>query len=222
MPPFAPPNIRSVNAIILTQITDSVSFGIILISLVKSGKKREMTFPKKYLFKSIWVILPLSIVGSVLVYFYTCKLSLIIISYALILYPIVKSINGDRLFRNPIVSGFTSIVASMTAFNQPAFDSYSHKEPVSPFSNEFRAFFQLFTITLLSGITNLWLSEYRFVSLLSLSTIIFSVAGSVFGRFAGGIIQVKIKPNTIDTLYHVFLTVLGIVGFSYVISNIRI
>lgn len=249
VPPFAPPTIHSVYAITLTQLTDSVSLGIIIFGLARSGTasgsvcltggadekfrtvgdqhtkqnatRRDVNL-RILLQRSFLIAIPFAIVGPILVYFFTCELSLLELVPALLLYPIIQIIGKKSRIWSPAYVGIASFVASTTAFSEPALDAYLG--PPSSRTNDAKiaAFLLLFLVNLLSGITNLFFAAIRFSSLLPWDALVFAVSGTIIGRLAGRIFRLGIDSRNVEKFYLIVVAALGVIGLiylSYIVIN---
>jgi len=218
VPPFSPPTTSSVSAIALTQLTDSASLGVILIGLARSPTSIKWTALRNLFLGPFLVAVPFTILGPLLVYLFTCRVSLLVLAPALGSFALSQLTRRGRKPQSLIYVATASVVASMTAFNQPALDSYlSQKSPDSD-SAGFTAFLLLFMVALLAGVMNLLLSAYRLGVSLTPNAFGFAIGGTILGRLAGRSFPLGRATRTVDTFYLVLLVGLSVIGFVYIIQ----
>lgn len=247
VPPFAPPTIHSVYAITLTQLIDSVSLGMIVFGFARSrttaGSVSPTTTDAKspedqhqrsnnsckdavlriFSQNSFVLAIPFAIAGPILVYLFTCELSLLLLVPALFSYPIIQIVAKKRgRIWGTLYLTLASFIASTTAFNEPALDAYLGPSSSRSERAKFAAFLLLFLITLLSGIANLFFAAIRFSSLLPLSALFFGVGGTISGRLVARFAPLGIDSKNVEKLYLIVLAALGVIGLiylSYIVVN---
>jgi hypothetical protein len=199
---------RSVYAVVLTQLTDSVSLAIMVIGIERNVPTRPNV---SKIASNLVITLPFAIVAAVLVYIFTCELSVILIVPTLILLSATKireiGKTGKVWNGNPsrnrenLYSAIASFISSATAFNQlvlVTFPKYAYPE-----GQQFYAFLSLFILTLVSGISNLLFTLMRFGYSFPYVPLIFAVSGSLVGRLVARVAPLKVSPDIFEKIYYI-------------------
>jgi len=213
---FFPPFIlspKSVNAIVITQLSDSLSLGLIIFN---QSKLHSLVIDLSILAKTLVLGLTFAVAAAILVFIFTCQISIIILIPTVLIFGTIQIIKirkkidlkGNDLL-NIIASSF---ISSATAFNQPLLVSLAKHAHMREGEQQIHAFLLLFILTLISGMLNLFFTLLRFSNSFPYATLILAMVGSVIGRLAAKAVPLRTNPTVFELVYYVLIILLVSIG----------